>query len=79
LALQALESQLSKLEEEKMKLLLEINEYKSTVQTLKEELLESQNKTSHSEKEKSSLQEILKSEELIREKVMNELVIFVVQ
>ncbi len=67
--MQALETQLSKVEEEKLKLLVEVSEYKATVQTLKEELNESQHKTTHLTKEKTSLQELLKSEELIREKV----------
>ena len=67
--LQALETQLSKIEDEKLKLLVEVNEYKSTAQTLKEELLESQHKATQSEKEKIALQELLKSEELIRDKV----------
>ena len=69
MTLQALETQLSKIEDEKLKLLVEVNEYKSTAQTLKEELLESQHKATHSEKEKIALQELLKSEELIRDKV----------
>ncbi len=64
-----METQLSKVEEEKLKLLVEVSEYKATVQTLKEELNESQHKTTHLTKEKTSLQELLKSEELIREKV----------
>ena len=70
ICLQALETQLSKVEEEKLKLLVEVSEYKATVQTLKEELNESQHKVTHLTKEKTSLQELLKSEELIREKVM---------
>ncbi len=66
---QTLESQLSKVEEEKLKLLMETGDYKSTVQTLKEELDESKHKIAHLDKEKASLQERLKAEELIREKV----------
>jgi len=66
---QTLESQLSKVEEEKLKLLMETGDYKSTVQTLKEELDESKHKIAHLDKEKAALQERLKAEELIREKV----------
>ncbi len=64
-----MESQLSKVEEEKLKLLMETGDYKSTVQTLKEELDESKHKIARLDKEKASLQERLKAEELIREKV----------
>ena len=67
---------MNKIEEEKMKLLVEVNEYKSTAQSLKEELLECQHKDAQSEKEKASLQELLKSEELIREKVTTQPLLF---
>ena len=67
---------MNKIEEEKMKLLVEVNEYKSTAQSLKEELFECQHKAAQSEKEKASLQELLKSEELIREKVTTQPLLF---
>ena len=64
-----MESQLSKLEEEKLKLLMEISDFRSTVQTLKEELDEAKHKSEHLIREKETLLERLKSEESAREKV----------
>ena len=65
-----MESQLSKLEEEKLKLLMESSDFRSTVQTLKEELDEAVHKSNHLDKEKEGLIERLKAEEVFREKVL---------
>ena len=65
----SLETQLSKLEEEKLKLLMEISDFRSTVQTLKEELDEAKHKSEHLIREKETLLERLKAEESAREKV----------
>ena len=60
---------MGKLEEEKLKLLMEISDFKSTVQTLKEELDEAKHKSEHLNREKETLLDRLKTEEAAREKV----------
>ena len=67
--MQELEDQVEKLEEDKIKLKIEMTDHKSTIETLKEELVKSEEKITRVNSEKSSVDNKLQTEREAREKV----------
>ena len=60
---------MEKLEEDKIKLKIEMTDHKSTIETLKEELVKSEEKITRVNSEKSSVDNKLQTEREAREKV----------
>ena len=70
---QRLETTIQKLNEDKLKLNLEVNEHKTTVQTLKDQLVNKEHSLKQTESDKKLYEEQNKTHEIVREKLEKDL------